>query len=501
MPASLFPDIENGEVLEMEDERALQLALELTMLGLNSNEPDNYNRNFDSENKTKRSQNTTECVPVPSSEHVAEIVGRQGKLSANSCVDAGCKIKALRAKTNTYIKTPVRGEEPVFVVTGRKEDVLAAKKEILSAAHHFTQIRAQRKNSLSGSVSPWQSSSIPGNVTIYVRVPYRVVGLVVGPKGATIKRIQHQTKTFILTPNRDKEPVFEIVGTPENVESAKHEIESHIAQRTGTILNSDEKSDFNTNGVEFSSGDQLFSSDLNSAFIPYSSDSNNLGIHSPDSFSFPLTSSTSTSGTSKITDFTTTNFNNFGLESDEGIGESPFDSPAVIPTSNTAWSDYGMRNSSDPVTFLNLVSSSFMPRSNSLTNEDTSPLSFLESVPAADDHPPARRINSDPLLKMNGLTPLVSMADDEVGITNLLQAFPPLSSSNSDSLSSGSSESLTSQRKKMCFVCTDSEVVAALVPCGHNLFCMECANCVVTKEESVCPVCYMPVSQAVRIYQ
>lgn len=30
----------------------------------------------------------------------------------------GCKIKALRAKTNTYIKTPVRGEEPVFVVTG-----------------------------------------------------------------------------------------------------------------------------------------------------------------------------------------------------------------------------------------------------------------------------------------------------------------------------------------------------------------------------------------------
>ncbi|EDL89286.1 ring finger (C3HC4 type) and KH domain containing 1 (predicted), partial [Rattus norvegicus] len=69
----------------------------------------------------------TECVPVPSSEHVAEIVGRQG-----------CKIKALRAKTNTYIKTPVRGEEPVFIVTGRKEDVEMAKREILSAAEHFS---------------------------------------------------------------------------------------------------------------------------------------------------------------------------------------------------------------------------------------------------------------------------------------------------------------------------------------------------------------------------
>ena len=28
----------------------------------------------------RKSQNMTECVPVPTSEHVAEIVGRQGKL-------------------------------------------------------------------------------------------------------------------------------------------------------------------------------------------------------------------------------------------------------------------------------------------------------------------------------------------------------------------------------------------------------------------------------------
>jgi hypothetical protein len=82
----------------------------------------------------KKSQNMTECVPVPSSEHVAEIVGRQG-----------CKIKALRAKTNTYIKTPVRGDEPVFIITGRKEDVYIAKKEIVSAAEHFSQIRAGKK--------------------------------------------------------------------------------------------------------------------------------------------------------------------------------------------------------------------------------------------------------------------------------------------------------------------------------------------------------------------
>jgi hypothetical protein len=109
----------------------------------------------------KKSQNMTECVPVPSSEHVAEIVGRQGKLSSmgkyltidlsfvpslslslSIGICLGCKIKALRTKTNTYIKTPVRGDQPVFIITGRKEDVYIAKKEILSAADHFSQIRA-----------------------------------------------------------------------------------------------------------------------------------------------------------------------------------------------------------------------------------------------------------------------------------------------------------------------------------------------------------------------
>lgn len=59
----------------------------------------------------------------------------------------GCKIKALRAKTNTYIKTPVRGEEPIFFVSGRDEDVMEAKHEIQMAAEHFTQIRASRRHS------------------------------------------------------------------------------------------------------------------------------------------------------------------------------------------------------------------------------------------------------------------------------------------------------------------------------------------------------------------
>lgn len=81
----------------------------------------------------------------------------------------GCKIKALRAKTNTYIKTPVRGEQPVFVVTGRKEDVAMAKREILSAAEHFSLIRASRNKTgpLSAVTGPG-TPSLPGQTTIQV---------------------------------------------------------------------------------------------------------------------------------------------------------------------------------------------------------------------------------------------------------------------------------------------------------------------------------------------
>jgi hypothetical protein len=114
-------------------------------------------QNFSSMNDSiaKKSQNMTECVPVPSSEHVAEIVGRQGKLNKLNLKKSqfqifffslGCKIKALRTKTNTYIKTPVRGDQPLFIITGRREDVYIAKKEILSAAEHFSQIRAGKIN-------------------------------------------------------------------------------------------------------------------------------------------------------------------------------------------------------------------------------------------------------------------------------------------------------------------------------------------------------------------
>lgn len=65
------------------EDRSLQMALELSSLGLlgSTAEDNSSSASYDEISKSKKSQNMTECVPVPSSEHVAEIVGRQGTVS------------------------------------------------------------------------------------------------------------------------------------------------------------------------------------------------------------------------------------------------------------------------------------------------------------------------------------------------------------------------------------------------------------------------------------
>lgn len=536
MPASVYTEPQLG----MEDQRALQLAFELSLLGLNGddeNVPQNNGnlspQSFAEEQAKRRSANMTECVPVPSSEHVAEIVGRQG-----------CKIKALRAKTNTYIKTPVRGEEPVFVVTGRKDDVVQAKREILSAAEHFSQIRASRRNSsvssiTSNGLSGPPSPNAPGQVTIQVRVPYRVVGLVVGPKGATIKRIQQQTHTYIVTPSRDKEPVFEVTGLPENVEKARQEIESHIALRTGGMIDNSPEDDFHRNGIDSgfhelngSSSDyisSLFSKSGNgiSDYTAYNNALNGNGLMNRGHetvFNFPPVN-----GTSKISDFSTlvngfgSSFNGFpniydNLH-DEGIGSPSFD--AAIPSN--VWSDMNDNKPSKyvswfgttSVTNMNGIASGFsgIPRISPTSSEmstgssATGTNSTSHSPPS--EPPSSRRLRSDPMA--SAFTPFVTLQNE---------LFPAVPSSACTSIATkGSSvtpasgaestpasvtvEAGSMVSRRNCITCSESEVVAALVPCGHNLFCMECASLIVEKPagsvDRICPVCHEEPSQAIRI--
>ncbi|XP_067878673.1 RNA-binding protein MEX3B-like [Heterodontus francisci] len=499
-----------GRMLE-EEQRALQIALDqLSMLGLGEeqegpelpeddgeDEEPNLNNNnnntgahhhlhhqpqhhhhqrdtylaalYEGGEAKKKSCNTTECVPVPSSEHVAEIVGRQG-----------CKIKALRAKTNTYIKTPVRGEEPVFVVTGRREDVAMARREIISAAEHFSLIRASRNKdgAVNGTVPI--PPNLPGQTTIQVRVPYRVVGLVVGPKGATIKRIQQQTHTYIVTPSRDKEPVFEVTGMPANVDRAREEIEAHIAMRTGGIVELNDENDFHCNGLDSGFGARQHKawgkSALGSGRKPLSSFRSN-GAAATDYFY----------GNVKLADHHHHGpFSNGVVYGEPYFGADGRELTAGgMETAGHLWTHQELANPA-----LGALASPAQRRSSSAGG--IPPLPHLSpTLPDAGGggggiipvHSTARRVHSDPLQ------------------ANPRGGNPPPSGSPSPAGGGGGLPSAVRHLStRECQVCFESEVTAALVPCGHNLFCMECANRICQRSNPHCPACLTTVTQAIRIF-
>jgi RNA-binding protein MEX3 len=434
----------------------------------------------------------------------------------------------------------------VFVVTGRKEDVAKAKREILSAAEHFSQIRASRKSSSLGGVpglagastagngaTPGPPASVPGHVTIQVRVPYRVVGLVVGPKGATIKRIQHQTHTYIVTPSRDKEPVFEVTGLPESVEAARREIEAHIAMRTGSagangLMDFPEaggsESDLlalrsNSTATAAGAPEDLLASflknglggltSLNNLAARFNNDTLNTAPSSGTYSAFQttdavlgnLTAATFTSSTGAFSSCSSSSSSassisganrlaelaGFGsgslwggsssLDRDEGLGESPsFES---APSTASIWSDikHPLGSFTTPAPLQRRAS--FSPP---LVMDSLAPTSASSSPPPA-SHLPARRISSDPL---------AAAAAAAFGSSS--------SASPTDSMGSLSSGSGT---RRECIVCGDKEIVAALVPCGHNLFCLECAERVCdrpSEQPAQCPACQQPVLQAIRIF-
>ena len=490
-----------------------------------------------------------------------------------------------------------------------------AKREILSAAEHFSQIRACRKNNLNGSMAPGPPTNVPGQVTIQVRVPYRVVGLVVGPKGATIKRIQQQTHTYIVTPSRDKEPVFEVTGLPESVEQAKKEIEAHIAMRTGGLLDQEDPLSALQNRTDLSNTqvmESLFQpppqelvtslykmnnqtingmtslnglsngalnglsngingtssiSGLNNMNNSLTSNGLMNGLNSINSLnqlndisSFSLLGETGSSllggktgldtqifsnmngNSSKITDLNNQGFSGIYNGVDEGlgsIGSSMGSSPSFEPNQTSIWGDIGRSlgtslgstissSSSLSSTFSSLSStlSSSLTRRSSSVSGASPPSSRLS--PSLEAHAPARRISSDPAPALGGSSSLASLTSALTGGgLGGLQSSPsntsPSSSTPDLPLSSianfGSTVgngtictstatttcptsgmlSLDPRSEKRCRVCCESEVVAALVPCGHNLFCMDCATKLVS-ETANCPICHVKVTQAIRIF-
>lgn len=114
------------------------------------------------------------------------------------------------------------------------------------------------------------------------------------------------------------------------------------------------------------------------------------------------------------------------------------------------------------------------------------------------EHPQAQRVLRGPLGSSGTL--------DAHRFPSYSSAFS--SSSESTASSSSPPESSLSYRpglgsavrgQEICIHCMDNQVIAALVPCGHNLFCLDCATHICQGPDAVCPVCLSPVTQAIQL--
>ncbi|KAL0611222.1 RNA-binding protein MEX3D [Plecturocebus cupreus] len=459
--------------------------------------------------------------------------------------EARCKIKALRAKTNTYIKTPVRGEEPVFIVTGRKEDVEMAKREILSAAEHFSIIRATRSKAGGLPGTAQGPPNLPGQTTIQVRVPYRVVGLVVGPKGATIKRIQQRTHTYIVTPGRDKEPVFAVTGMPENVDRAREEIEAHITLRTGAFTDAGPDSDFHANGTDvcldlLGAAASLWAKTPNPGRRPPTATAGLRGDTALGAPSAPEAFYTGSRGGPPVPDpgpaspYSGSGNPGFAFGAEDAgaaVGTAApedcdfgFDFLALdltVPAAATIWAPFERAAPLPAFGGCSTVNGAPGPptasarRSSGAGTPRHSP-TLPEPGGLRLELPLSRRGAPDPVGALSWRPPQgpLSFAGGTAFSTATSLPGSPASTScapldsgaaseNSrkpPSASSAPAPPAAPALARECVVCAEGEVMAALVPCGHNLFCMDCAVRICGKSEPECPACRTPATQAIHIF-
>lgn len=459
----------------------------------------------------------------------------------------GCKIKALRAKTNTYIKTPVRGEEPVFIVTGRKEDVEMAKREILSAAEHFSLIRASRGKAGGLAGAAPGPPNLPGQTTIQVRVPYRVVGLVVGPKGATIKRIQQRTHTYIVTPGRDKEPVFAVTGMPENVDRAREEIEAHITLRTGAFADSGPDSDFHANGTDVcldllgaAAAAGLWAKAPHPGRRPPAVTSTaslrgDGALGAPDAFYAGSRTGPPGPDPGPASPYSGSGNGGFTFGGDSAGTPAPdecdfgFDFLALdltVPAAATIWAPFE-RTAPPLPNFSGCAAVNGTPGPPSAGARRGSGTATPRHSPTLPEPgtggglglelPLARRGAPDPVGVLpwrpphGTLPPFSSATATGFSAPTTLDASASDGSRKSSATVTATAASAPSSAAaasgppaatlaRECVVCAEGEAMAALVPCGHNLFCMDCAVRICGRSQPECPACRTPATQAIHIF-
>jgi len=346
----------------------------------------------------------------------------------------------------------------------------------LQLVEHLSELRASRK------------SAEDKVTTIHVKVPYQVVGLVVGPKGATVKRIQQVTQTYIVTPSRDKEPYFEIKGSPANVERAKKEIERYIAQRTKIDAFDLAEDQLNLSSYLHSTEDSLLTP-LHKNFLQEPPVADTPGLSLPVMYQYQ--------GLDDLRPPASAKFDGCGMVSSSASKlASVFQFPAEV-------------NAAGEGSLLTKGEVMNASGNGSLTGEVLqlpvksvykAPLHFsgMKFMPPSSSY---QQISGPPLLtpdlaysqssfKGIGPQPISPTGSFESSCSDGISSMSPNLSANS--------HIFAPTTPAACYVCNADENRAVLIPCRHSNFCQSCAH-YVTFTLGSCPICHTQVTNVMHL--
>ena len=171
-------------------------------------------------------------VPVPN-DCVGLIIGKNGETIRRLNRESGCKVQiAIRPIPNTDVRNVfIEGPTDKYEIAKKLIEEIVSEQITLKEKNPFFQLNLINTQNLSSDPSVGQSNPFPGPHTP-LKIPNKMVGLIIGRNGETVKNIHEKTKCFIFIP-KDSKPgedfrELQLSGPPGSVELCKREIISMI---------------------------------------------------------------------------------------------------------------------------------------------------------------------------------------------------------------------------------------------------------------------------------
>ncbi len=172
-------------------------------------------------------------VPVPN-DCVGLIIGKNGETIRRLNRESGCKVQiAIKPIPNTEVRNVfIEGPPEKYEIAKKLIEEIVSEQISLKEKNPFFQLNLINSlNTNSGDTSVGQVNPFPGPHTP-LRIPNKMVGLIIGRNGETVKNIHEKTRCYIFIPKESRPGEdfreLQLSGPPGSVELCKREIISMI---------------------------------------------------------------------------------------------------------------------------------------------------------------------------------------------------------------------------------------------------------------------------------